>query len=159
MSQEDEKVNCSICLEELNDGKEKYELACHHLYHKECIQKWLSNHTTCPLCRFHVDPMRPEYVEDDIFSEDRRDEIRTEIERLKTITQLGGFGIELIMAGIFPGSMRKGFGRTLSSTVNSGRLDPVFDTVARSENGVIKWVLLGITVFISALIYNLSDRR
>lgn len=40
---------CSICYEDLII--EVVELECKHIYHKVCIDKWLQDHTTCPLCR------------------------------------------------------------------------------------------------------------
>jgi len=41
--------DCSICYEEIT--KDGVELKCKHFYHKECIDKWLQEHTTCPYCR------------------------------------------------------------------------------------------------------------
>ena len=43
---------CSICYEE-ND-KQFVILRCKHVYHKECIDKWLQEHTTCPQCRYEL---------------------------------------------------------------------------------------------------------
>ena len=43
---------CSICLEEFCDGLEVVCLPCLHLYHKDCIVKWLHTSHLCPLCRF-----------------------------------------------------------------------------------------------------------
>jgi hypothetical protein len=31
--------------------KKSYKTKCNHLFHKICIDKWLENNTTCPLCR------------------------------------------------------------------------------------------------------------
>ena len=50
---------CSICLveygphAELNGGDEldAAQLRCRHLFHQSCIDKWLQNHDTCPICR------------------------------------------------------------------------------------------------------------
>ena len=30
-------------------------LACHHTFHITCIETWLSEHTTCPMCRLDLD--------------------------------------------------------------------------------------------------------
>jgi hypothetical protein len=46
------REECSICYEE-ND-KQCAVLRCKHLYHKECIDKWLINNTTCPQCRYEL---------------------------------------------------------------------------------------------------------
>ena len=47
---------CSICLEELLEGDELIELTCRHSYHKDCIQKWLSDKhvSKCPLCNHTI---------------------------------------------------------------------------------------------------------
>ncbi len=42
---------CIICLEDLNNAKEGVLLSCSHLFHKDCIQKWLDRNPTCPTCR------------------------------------------------------------------------------------------------------------
>ena len=43
---------CCICLGSLKDSK--YKLACKHEFHKSCIDGWLKNNLTCPMCRSHV---------------------------------------------------------------------------------------------------------
>jgi hypothetical protein len=43
---------CSICYEDI--VKSSVVLRCKHLYHKECIDKWLVNNTTCPQCRYDL---------------------------------------------------------------------------------------------------------
>ena len=44
---------CSICLEEYQEGDSIRQLSCHHLFHTECIDKWiLKRNATCPLCKF-----------------------------------------------------------------------------------------------------------
>jgi hypothetical protein len=39
---------CSICWENM---KEEHSTKCKHLFHKECIDLWLTKNNTCPLCR------------------------------------------------------------------------------------------------------------
>jgi hypothetical protein len=52
----DDEEKCSICLD--NDTytyKSWVKLdKCSHLYHRHCIDLWLENHRTCPLCTTDV---------------------------------------------------------------------------------------------------------
>ncbi|KAH7537442.1 hypothetical protein FEM48_Zijuj03G0093200 [Ziziphus jujuba var. spinosa] len=49
---ENEKLGgCSICLEEFSARTELLRFGCKHLYHQNCIAKWLENQNSCPLCR------------------------------------------------------------------------------------------------------------
>jgi predicted nucleic acid-binding Zn finger protein len=43
---------CSICYEDIlqTDRLDKC-LECKHLFHSDCIHKWLTRNSTCPLCR------------------------------------------------------------------------------------------------------------
>ena len=55
-------TECAVCLSML----EKEEMArllpnCKHIFHAECIDKWLSSHSTCPICRTEAQPrVQPE---------------------------------------------------------------------------------------------------
>ena len=42
-------AECVICLDSL--PADFYRTTCNHLFHEECIEQWLTQHTTCPLCR------------------------------------------------------------------------------------------------------------
>lgn len=52
VSESDGLEDCSICLAEFMAGDEERKMPCNHAYHSGCIEKWLENHATCPLCRF-----------------------------------------------------------------------------------------------------------
>ncbi|KAM7269065.1 hypothetical protein ACFE04_024562 [Oxalis oulophora] len=43
--------SCVVCLEEISSGKEATLLDCLHIYHPQCIIKWLKENSVCPLCR------------------------------------------------------------------------------------------------------------
>jgi hypothetical protein len=44
--------NCSVCMEEIETKKLHRELRCKHVFHPECVDKWLlERNATCPLCR------------------------------------------------------------------------------------------------------------
>ena len=42
---------CSICFEQFNDDEECRELKCNHMFHQKCVDIWLAEHVTCPVCR------------------------------------------------------------------------------------------------------------
>ncbi|KAI8789949.1 E3 ubiquitin-protein ligase RNF126, partial [Biomphalaria glabrata] len=44
-------LQCSICMDDFELDLEVRKLPCDHLYHPECIIKWLEMHGTCPVCR------------------------------------------------------------------------------------------------------------
>ncbi|GMN53939.1 hypothetical protein TIFTF001_023077 [Ficus carica] len=55
----DEHTECSVCLSALDDGEIARRLPnCKHTFHVECIDKWLSSQSTCPICRTAVEPLR-----------------------------------------------------------------------------------------------------
>ena len=46
---------CVICHEWISLGEIVRELpVCNHLFHKECIDNWLVQSPTCPLCRNNI---------------------------------------------------------------------------------------------------------
>ncbi|XP_019453396.1 PREDICTED: RING-H2 finger protein ATL7-like isoform X2 [Lupinus angustifolius] len=48
-------TQCSVCLLEYQaDDKLQQIPACGHTFHMSCIDLWLANHSTCPLCRLSL---------------------------------------------------------------------------------------------------------
>ncbi|XP_058745060.1 NEP1-interacting protein 1-like [Vicia villosa] len=46
---------CSICFQDLEDGELVRMLPkCSHIYHLECIDKWLVQQGSCPICRTYI---------------------------------------------------------------------------------------------------------
>ena len=41
---------CTICLEEVKS----FPLKCGHVFHQECLKKWLNEKKTCPNCRIKI---------------------------------------------------------------------------------------------------------
>lgn len=54
MLEEDPILICAICKDQFLVEVEAKQLPCSHLYHPDCILPWLSNHDSCPLCRFKL---------------------------------------------------------------------------------------------------------
>jgi hypothetical protein len=50
--------DCSICLNELNEGNIAITAICGHVYHRKCIHQWVINRRTdCPNCRTEIVPL------------------------------------------------------------------------------------------------------
>lgn len=49
-----EDAVCCICLAKYENNDELRELPCSHLFHKECVDKWLKINALCPLCKSEV---------------------------------------------------------------------------------------------------------
>jgi len=46
----EKKEECSICYQNYK-RKKAVKLPCDHIFHDECIKKWIDDKNTCPLCR------------------------------------------------------------------------------------------------------------
>ncbi|KAL3518641.1 hypothetical protein ACH5RR_021230 [Cinchona calisaya] len=48
-----DKSYCAICFEELQKhGSKIIRLPCYHMFHGDCVTRWLQESHVCPLCRF-----------------------------------------------------------------------------------------------------------
>ncbi|KAL9405216.1 hypothetical protein Peur_002188 [Populus x canadensis] len=54
MLEMDPMLVCAVCKDQFLIDVEAKQLPCSHLYHPGCILPWLSNHNSCPLCRFQL---------------------------------------------------------------------------------------------------------
>lgn len=52
-SSEDE-LTCTICLEQVKCGELVRSLPCLHQFHSNCIDPWLRQRGTCPVCKFRM---------------------------------------------------------------------------------------------------------
>lgn len=55
MMGESNKVECTICIDEMSEGDEVTVLPCKHWFHGECVVLWLKEHNTCPICRSPIE--------------------------------------------------------------------------------------------------------
>jgi hypothetical protein len=46
-----EQTKCLICLEQFGDGDDVKTLPCLHIYHQQCVERWLSTDNSCPVCK------------------------------------------------------------------------------------------------------------
>merc|ERR1719401_120073 len=48
---ESQQRQCSVCLEQFQEGEELRLLPCFHKYHRACIDQWFQNSPACPMCK------------------------------------------------------------------------------------------------------------
>jgi len=58
---EDEKLDCAVCKDNFQENDTALLLPCRHYYHEDCIKPWLSQHCTCPVCRYELPVDDEEY--------------------------------------------------------------------------------------------------
>jgi hypothetical protein len=72
---------CSVCQDTFGKGDSALGLPCDHLYHRECITPWLTEHNTCPMCRYELPTDDAEYERGRIQRMQKRDEAKRQRER------------------------------------------------------------------------------
>lgn len=50
----EDELTCSICLEQVSRGELIRSLPCLHQFHPNCIDTWLRQQGTCPICKFRL---------------------------------------------------------------------------------------------------------
>ena len=53
-NRENDKIECSICMDAFQDGQMISALPCHHIFHYDCILPKLSQQNSCPIDKFKV---------------------------------------------------------------------------------------------------------
>lgn len=52
----DDREKCVICLSEFQDDSKVMRLPCTHIFHDECVARWLRVNKTCPSCKSSISP-------------------------------------------------------------------------------------------------------
>ncbi|XAR60635.1 hypothetical protein NMG60_11034089 [Bertholletia excelsa] len=66
----DDELTCTICLEQVNRGELVRSLPCLHQFHANCIDPWLRQQGTCPVCKLSVGSGWPENRDSETDGED-----------------------------------------------------------------------------------------
>ncbi|XP_006820823.1 RING finger protein 150-like [Saccoglossus kowalevskii] len=45
---------CAVCIDPYKSGEVIRVLPCKHLFHKACVDQWLVEHRTCPMCKLNI---------------------------------------------------------------------------------------------------------
>lgn len=51
---DEEKKKCLICLENFQNGEYTRILPCIHIFHSDCIKKWMKTKKMCPICKYKI---------------------------------------------------------------------------------------------------------
>ncbi|KAK7930549.1 hypothetical protein WMY93_006944 [Mugilogobius chulae] len=46
--------NCAVCIEGYKPNDVVRVLPCKHVFHKHCVDPWLQDHRTCPMCKMNI---------------------------------------------------------------------------------------------------------
>ncbi|KAL1194942.1 E3 ubiquitin-protein ligase SDIR1 [Cardamine amara subsp. amara] len=64
----EDELTCSVCLEQVTVGEIVRTLPCLHQFHAGCIDPWLKQQGTCPVCKFraHSGWQEQDEIDDDV---------------------------------------------------------------------------------------------
>jgi hypothetical protein len=52
--------SCGVCQDDFVEGDKLFLLPCAHYFHVDCCRPWLTEHCTCPICRYNLNTGRIE---------------------------------------------------------------------------------------------------
>ncbi len=56
----DMNEKCTVCLLEMNEDEEYFDIKCKHIFHKDCLETYLKNYNhICPVCREEIGTSHP----------------------------------------------------------------------------------------------------
>jgi len=66
----EDELTCTVCLEQVNGGELVRSLPCLHQFHATCIDPWLRQQGTCPVCKLEVGSGWPDGRDSDTDGDD-----------------------------------------------------------------------------------------
>ncbi|XP_062857022.1 E3 ubiquitin-protein ligase RNF128 [Trichomycterus rosablanca] len=51
---ESDEMSCAVCIDMFKRCDVVTTLPCSHIFHKTCIEQWLLEHHTCPMCKYDI---------------------------------------------------------------------------------------------------------
>ena len=59
-------MSCPICWEDINNNS--FTTICDHQFHKNCLERWLFNHQTCPMWEIlYIKPVDKNIIDDSVY--------------------------------------------------------------------------------------------
>eukprot|EP01006_Ploeotia_vitrea_P008599 TRINITY_DN20652_c0_g1_i1.p1 TRINITY_DN20652_c0_g1~~TRINITY_DN20652_c0_g1_i1.p1 ORF type:complete len:544 (-),score=52.48 TRINITY_DN20652_c0_g1_i1:1289-2920(-) len=55
-----ENTNCTVCLSDFELEETLRTLPCNHIFHRDCVDRWLKTNKSCPCCRQDIEEAKPQ---------------------------------------------------------------------------------------------------
>ncbi|XP_029615543.1 RING finger protein 150 [Salmo trutta] len=86
--------NCAVCIEGYKPNDVVRILPCRHLFHKNCVDPWLLDHRTCPMCKMNI--LKALGI---TLNADCLDDVPLDYEMMSVGGGVGGLGLEAVVSG------------------------------------------------------------